>query len=61
MLLSIRDLRRLHLAASFDLDAGECVAVRGPSGSGKTQLWFCQISRQVAAGQQFWLRGAGYD
>jgi phosphate-transporting ATPase len=38
MLLSIRDLRRLHLAASFDLDAGECVAVRGPSGSGKTQL-----------------------
>ena len=38
MLLSIRDLRRLHLAASFDLDAGECVAMRGASGSGKTQL-----------------------
>ena len=38
MLLSIRDLRRLHLSASFDLDAGECVAMRGASGSGKTQL-----------------------
>ncbi len=38
MLLSVRGLCRLHLAASFDLDAGECVALRGPSGSGKTQL-----------------------
>jgi len=38
MLLSVRDLRRLHLAASFDLDAGECVVLRGASGSGKTQL-----------------------
>jgi putative ABC transport system ATP-binding protein len=38
MLLSVRSLRRLHLTASFNLNAGECVAVRGPSGSGKTQL-----------------------
>jgi phosphate-transporting ATPase len=38
MLLSVRGLRRLHLGASFDLGAGECVALRGPSGSGKTQL-----------------------
>jgi phosphate-transporting ATPase len=38
MLLSVQGLRRLHLAASFDLGAGECVALRGPSGSGKTQL-----------------------
>ena len=38
MLFSVRGLRRLHLAASFDLGAGECVALRGPSGSGKTQL-----------------------
>jgi UDP-glucose/iron transport system ATP-binding protein len=38
MLLSVRDLRRLHLAASFELGAGECLALRGPSGSGKTQL-----------------------
>jgi len=37
-LLSVRDLRRLHLAASFDLGAGECVVLRGASGSGKTQL-----------------------
>jgi hypothetical protein len=22
---------------------------------------FCQVSRQVVAGQQFWLRGAKYD
>ncbi len=38
MLLSVRDLRRLHLAASFELGAGECVVLRGASGSGKTQL-----------------------
>jgi putative ABC transport system ATP-binding protein len=38
MLLSVRDLRRLHLAASFDLHTGECVVLRGASGSGKTQL-----------------------
>lgn len=38
MLLSVRDLRRLHLAASFKLGAGECVVLRGASGSGKTQL-----------------------
>jgi energy-coupling factor transporter ATP-binding protein EcfA2 len=38
MLLSVRGLRRLHLAASFDLGAGECVVLHGPSGSGKTQL-----------------------
>jgi phosphate-transporting ATPase len=37
-LLSVRGLRRLHLAASFDLGAGECLALEGPSGSGKTQL-----------------------
>ena len=38
MLFSVRELRRLHLTASFDLGAGECVVLRGPSGSGKTQL-----------------------
>ena len=38
MLLSVRGLRRLHLAASFNLGAGECVVLRGASGSGKTQL-----------------------
>jgi len=35
-------VRKLHraglLPASFDLDAGECIAVQGPSGSGKTLL-----------------------
>ena len=38
MSLSVRGLRRLHLAASFEPAAGECVALHGPSGSGKTQL-----------------------
>ena len=39
MLLSVRYLRRSGLApTSFDLAAGECVAVRGPSGAGKTLL-----------------------
>ena len=35
-------VRKLHraglLPVSFDLDAGECIAVQGPSGSGKTLL-----------------------
>ena len=37
-MLSVRDLRRLGLTASFDLGDGECLALQGPSGSGKTVL-----------------------
>lgn len=38
-MLTVRDLHRPGLApVSFDLAAGECVAVRGASGSGKTLL-----------------------
>jgi phosphate-transporting ATPase len=38
-MLTVRRLRRpgLH-AVSFEVNAGECLAVRGPSGSGKTLL-----------------------
>ena len=49
MLLSVRDLRRLHLAASFDLHTGECVVLRGASGSGKTQLLRAIASGAVAS------------
>lgn len=37
-MLTIRDLRRLHLDVSFELADSECVAVEGTSGSGKTLL-----------------------
>lgn len=38
-MLIVRKLYRAGLLpASFDLDAGECIAVQGPSGSGKTLL-----------------------
>ncbi|ADO41243.1 ABC transporter ATP-binding protein [Ketogulonicigenium vulgare] len=37
ILLSVRDLRSdLTAPLSFDLDAGQCVAVTGPSGAGKS-------------------------
>ena len=37
-MLSVRELSRLGLTASFDLGTGECLALQGPSGSGKTVL-----------------------
>ncbi|MBA3835525.1 MAG: ATP-binding cassette domain-containing protein [Sphingomonas sp.] len=37
-MLVVRDLQRLHLRVSFELPAGECVALQGSSGSGKTLL-----------------------
>jgi phosphate-transporting ATPase len=37
-LLSVESLSRLHVRASFELNSGECIALRGPSGSGKTVL-----------------------
>ena len=37
-MLCVRSLSRLHVAASFELRRGECIAVQGPSGAGKTVL-----------------------
>jgi putative ABC transport system ATP-binding protein len=36
--LSVQALTRLHITASFELNAGDCVALQGPSGVGKTLL-----------------------
>ncbi|MCS3763089.1 ABC-type iron transport system FetAB ATPase subunit [Bradyrhizobium centrosematis] len=37
-MLTVSGLKRLHIAVSFDLQDGECVALQGPSGVGKTLL-----------------------
>jgi putative ABC transport system ATP-binding protein len=37
-MLTVSGLKRLHICVSFDLQDGECVALRGPSGVGKTLL-----------------------
>ena len=37
-MLLVHSLSRLHVAASFELRAGECIAVQGPSGVGKSLL-----------------------
>src|SRR5215475_14298594 len=38
VMLSVLSLTRLHVAASFELLAGECIAIQGPSGAGKSLL-----------------------
>ena len=38
LLLTVENLRRLGVTASFTLRDGECLALQGPSGSGKTLL-----------------------
>lgn len=42
--------------ASFDLDAGECIAITGPSGSGKSRL-LRAIADLDPHGGEVWLRG----
>jgi phosphate-transporting ATPase len=37
-MLSVHSLSRLHVVASFELRAGECIAIQGPSGVGKSLL-----------------------
>lgn len=37
-MLTVSELKRLHISVSFDLQDGECVALQGPSGVGKTLL-----------------------
>ncbi|PSO21509.1 ATP-binding cassette domain-containing protein [Bradyrhizobium sp. MOS003] len=37
-MLTVRELKRLHISVSFDLQDGECVALQGPSGVGKALL-----------------------
>jgi len=37
-MLSVHSLCRLHVVASFELRAGECLAIQGPSGVGKSLL-----------------------
>ena len=37
-MLSVHSLSRLHVVASFELRAGECIAIQGPSGVGKSVL-----------------------
>jgi phosphate-transporting ATPase len=37
-MLTVRDLRRLHLNVSLDLADRQCIALQGASGSGKTLL-----------------------
>jgi putative ABC transport system ATP-binding protein len=37
-MLCVRSLSRLHVAATFELRRGECIAVHGPSGAGKSVL-----------------------
>src|SRR5215207_8181434 len=37
-MLSVHSLSRLHIAVSFELHRGECIALQGPSGAGKSLL-----------------------
>ena len=37
-MLTVQELKRLHISVSFDLNEGECVALQGPSGAGKSLL-----------------------
>ncbi|MDD5334142.1 MAG: ATP-binding cassette domain-containing protein [Rhodoferax sp.] len=67
MTLQVRDLRQ-HFGGvqalrglSFEINAGECVALIGPNGAGKSTAFACIAGQQRAARGEVWWAGARLD